>query len=127
MNTVGPTWLRGERRPSRPGASPGLATSKARTLPRKLFSVTCTACSVGLAVYPFKSPLRVEVTRLRMFAVTARDLNRGGLKYNNCLWRVKTLYALASSKEEAVKLVEGGEAGLCGWCMCEAVAEGGGK
>jgi len=61
---------------------------------------------------------------LRMFAVTARDLNRGGLKYNNCLWRVKTLYALASSKEEAVKLVEGGEAGLCGWCMCEAVAEG---
>ena len=77
------------------------------------------------AATPLKSPLRVGVTRLRMFAVTARDLNRGELKCNNCLWRVKTLYALASSREEAVKLVEEGEAGLCGSCMCDAVAEEG--
>ncbi|MEM2352153.1 MAG: hypothetical protein QXT26_07075 [Thermoproteota archaeon] len=67
---------------------------------------------------------------MKMFIVKAEDLPKkyrsgGGdvVKCGGCNWEVSKLYVLANSKKEAVKLVKNGEAGLCGDCMCEMIAE----
>jgi hypothetical protein len=64
----------------------------------------------------------------KMFVVLPEDVdeNLAGdwIKCGGCGWRVSRLYVLANSKEEAVKLVKSGDAGLCGDCVCDMLAEG---
>lgn len=68
---------------------------------------------------------------MRLFIVLPEDLSEEDWNYVNeyevkcggCNWKVSRLYVLANSKEEAVKLVKKGLAGLCGDCMCDMLAE----
>jgi len=66
----------------------------------------------------------------KIFAVLPKDLSEDDWSYVNefevkcgrCGWRVSRLYVLAESKEEAVKLAKS-DAGLCGDCICEMLAD----
>ena len=67
----------------------------------------------------------------KLFVVFPKDLSEEDWNYVNefevkcggCNWKVSRLYVLARSKEEAVKLVKSGDAGLCGDCVCDMFAE----
>ena len=52
------------------------------------------------------------------------DATDDGVKCGGCNWRVSYLYVLAGSREEALKMIENGEAGLCGNCMSDLIVEG---
>ena len=52
------------------------------------------------------------------------DATDDGVKCGGCNWRVSYLYVLAGSKEEALEMIENGEAGLCGNCMSDLIVEG---
>jgi hypothetical protein len=47
------------------------------------------------------------------------------VKCGGCNWDTTKLYVIANSKEEAVKLVKEGNAGLCAECFMELVIEEG--
>ena len=64
---------------------------------------------------------------LMVFRITEADLNVNDLKCGCCNWRVNRLWVLASSRDEAIKLVRDGEGGLCAECMLELLEESGGK
>ena len=51
------------------------------------------------------------------------DATDDGVKCGGCNWRVSYLYVLANSKEEALKMIENGEAGLCGNCMSDLIVD----
>ena len=55
----------------------------------------------------------------KMFVV-AYDQKCGG-----CNWSVSRLYAYAKTQEEADKLYESGDAGLCGDCISDFLVETG--
>jgi hypothetical protein len=44
-------------------------------------------------------------------------------KCGGCGWATSYVYVIAESEEEAKRLCEKGEAGLCGGCMCDMLAE----
>ena len=46
-----------------------------------------------------------------------------GFKCGSCLWRVNRVFVLASSEEEARKLLHEGNAGLCAECMMDLILE----
>ena len=46
-----------------------------------------------------------------------------GWKCGYCNWNVRNPYVLAESREEALSLLERGEAGLCGDCFCDLLIE----
>jgi hypothetical protein len=70
---------------------------------------------------------------VKVFVVLPSDLSEDDWAYVNeeevkcgcCLWNVTKLFVLADSKEEAVELVKRGDAGLCGECFAELLAEEG--
>jgi len=53
------------------------------------------------------------------------DATDDGVKCGGCNRRVSYLYVLAGSREEALEMIENGEAGLCGYCMSDLLVEGG--
>jgi hypothetical protein len=70
---------------------------------------------------------------VKVFVVLPSDLSEEDWAYVSeeevkcgcCLWNVTRLFVLADSKEEAVELVKRGDAGLCGECFAELLAEEG--
>jgi hypothetical protein len=68
---------------------------------------------------------------MQVFVVLPSDLDENDWAYidedrvkcGGCLWDVSRLYVLANSKQEAIRLVKKGEAGLCGECFMEMVVE----
>lgn len=59
------------------------------------------------------------MVELMVFRIVPDDIDVDELKCGYCNWRVYRVWVLASSKEDAIKLVESGDAGLCGECMME--------
>jgi hypothetical protein len=45
------------------------------------------------------------------------------VKCNGCNWRVSVLYVRANTREEAIKLLVSGDAGLCGDCYADLLVE----
>ncbi|MEM2973311.1 MAG: hypothetical protein QXS50_04080 [Candidatus Caldarchaeum sp.] len=45
------------------------------------------------------------------------------VKCNGCRWPVENLYVLADDEAEATKLLERGDAGLCGDCLSEMLSD----
>jgi hypothetical protein len=69
---------------------------------------------------------------MKVYVVSPEDMDRtkagwygDTVKCGGCNWAVSRLYVLATSKKEAVRLFKRGEAGLCGDCFCDMLAEGG--
>jgi len=70
---------------------------------------------------------------MKIFVVLPKDLNRRCWNYvskeevkcSHCNWRTTRLFVIAKSKREAIKLVEEGQAGLCGECFAEMLANEG--
>ena len=60
---------------------------------------------------------------LKVFKVSAEELGYETVKCGGCLWRTSAFYVLAESKEEALELIQKGEAGLCGDCFGELLAD----
>lgn len=68
-----------------------------------------------------------------MFVFSADELEKEGIedaydgevKCRGCNWRVSELFVLAKTREEALQKIKNGEAGLCGECMSEMIAEEG--
>ena len=54
---------------------------------------------------------------MKLFRLEA-EANCGG-----CGWATSCVYVIAESEDEAKRLYEAGEAGLCGGCMCDMLAE----
>ena len=65
----------------------------------------------------------MEEKPLKVFKVSAEELGYETLKCGGCLWRTSAFYVLAESKEEALELIQKGEAGLCGDCFGELLAD----
>jgi len=69
---------------------------------------------------------------MKMFVFTADELEKAGVegavdgevKCGGCNWRVSRLFVLADNRDEALQMIKNGEAGLCGECMAEMLAEG---
>ena len=55
---------------------------------------------------------------MQVFAITVDDVNCGC-----CNWEVGTLYVRAYSAQEAEKLYDSGEAGICGSCFADMLAD----
>ena len=57
----------------------------------------------------------------RLFCLSTEDYknDRGNSKCGKCNWETSEFYVLAKSDKEAVKLLNNGNAGLCGNCMSE--------
>lgn len=47
----------------------------------------------------------------------------GEVKCSGCNWETMKLFVIAESLKEANKLLEDGNAGLCGVCMCELIGD----
>ena len=70
---------------------------------------------------------------MKVFTILPTDLSRKCWNYvskeevkcGHCNWRVTRLFVIAESKREAIKLVEEGQAGLCGECFAEMLANKG--
>jgi len=70
---------------------------------------------------------------MKVFAIYPEDLSEEDWNYisneevkcGGCNWDTTKLYVIANSKEEAVKLVKEGNAGLCAECFMELVIEEG--
>jgi len=60
---------------------------------------------------------------MRVFEIKAIDLGEDSVKCGGCNWETNKLFVLADSKDEAIELVKGGLAGLCGDCFCEMLVE----
>jgi hypothetical protein len=77
--------------------------------------------------------LVLEETNMKIFVVLPKDLNRRCWNYvskeevkcSHCNWRVTKLFVIAENKKEAIKLVKEGQAGLCGECFAEMLANEG--
>ena len=65
----------------------------------------------------------MEEKPLKVFKVSAEELGYETVKCGGCLWRTSAFYVLAENKEEALELVQKGEAGLCGDCFGELLVE----
>lgn len=45
------------------------------------------------------------------------------VKCNGCRWHVENLYVIASNEDEAKRLLERGDAGLCGDCFSQMLSD----
>ena len=75
--------------------------------------VECTKCGWKKKVKP----------AIKVFRVPAEELGAETVKCGGCNWRVSQLFVLAKNEEEAIELIKKGEAGLCGDCFGELLAD----
>lgn len=62
---------------------------------------------------------------MRLFRLDSEDYNndRGNNKCGGCNWDTDIFYVLAGTPEDAVKLLNSGDAGLCGNCIADLLSE----
>ncbi|MDV3293467.1 MAG: hypothetical protein LYZ70_04275 [Nitrososphaerales archaeon] len=63
----------------------------------------------------------------RTYRFRSEDLVEAGIRENDkcggCNWEVTFLYVMATSEKSAVKLLRSGDAGLCGNCYSDMLAD----
>lgn len=63
-----------------------------------------------------------DITITKLFRLDREEI-AGEIKCGGCNWENRLCYVLASTTEEAIKLLKDGDAGLCADCMADLLVD----